>query len=297
VKNVFAKATIETLDFAEYFCRDEETLWAFVGYNELRMALHKQTLNPEYAASISDKYNIGFKPFEVDEADLQKFLALGRKLSQPAKTYLTDRRFPLELCPKYEVGCFCYNDFKNYDFGSASRYWLFDPERLDYLNCVLKDLNIHTDLKSVMYIVIPSYDSAGRLNNMAFRVTDSYIESNIFKWLFSHGRQATFGLQDCEPDKPITIVEGFFDYVACIESGMVNIVGLGAAAISPWHSKLIQKVSKDVYTLFDNDITGSTHATEDVDGLKILGSINLADNYKDPFDCWVATGSVATKAA
>jgi DNA primase len=292
-KNIFAKATLDTLDFIEYFCNneDKDLVWSFVGYLEAQIALVSQTLNPKYANKIASKMGLEPVNFKTSSFDVLDFL-LKSNMSKEAMEYLiTDRKFPLELCDKYLIKSFCPSE--SYIPEALKNFYLFDLERLEYLSYVLEQLNIKVDLTKTHFLIMPSFDHTGQLNNLAFRTLDTTLESQVFKWLFSYGRQSTFGLNHCyDKNKPITIVEGFFDYVACKEAGVCQPVALGSAFFSDLHLDIFAKAGFKLNVLFDSDETGKKYAQSLSKIYQVDKILVLDDEYKDPYDWWINTGTI-----
>jgi DNA primase len=131
-------------------------------------------------------------------------------------------------------------------------------------------------------IVMPSYDRQGNLNNLVFRYVDEHVSKFWAKWLFSHGRSATFGLHKIDPNKTVYVVEGFFDHVACDQLGMQS-VGLGSAFISDMHWKQLEGL-KLVFIL-DSDEVGAEYSNRlKADGHRVW---MLKDKFKDPYEYWI----------
>jgi len=137
-------------------------------------------------------------------------------------------------------------------------------------------------------MVVPSFDRHYNLNNLVFRFTDEFLSTFCAKWLFSHGRQATFGLHKVDPSKPVYVVEGFFDHVGMEMMGIPNSVGLGSAFISYAHEKFLEGL--DLVFVLDSDETGVkySHRLRD-EGRKV---ILLPDHHKDPYEFAVAGESI-----
>jgi len=300
-KNIFAKATLDTLDFIEYFCANgnPELVWEFVGYEEAKKALRTQTLNEEYANNIAFRLKLSPVEHNPSTVDLLNFLRATHRLNFEAITYLKERAFPLDMLERYHIGSYRPADFVGYDFGSVSKFYLFDPNRLEYLNYVMQQLKLDINLLDTTFLVMPSFDNEGQLNNLAFRVLDPTIESKAFKWLFSHGRQATFGLNRVlDPRKPITVIEGYFDYVACKECGMSQPVALGSAFFSPFHLRYLKQLGSPIDVLFDSDTTGKKY-TQMLEPLadQLNRVLVLDPLHKDPWDWWTKEGEVRYKEA
>ncbi len=136
-------------------------------------------------------------------------------------------------------------------------------------------------------MVVPSRDWAGSINEIGFRILDQERVHYGFKWLFPVGQQATFGLHNCAQGHQLILCEGFLDYVAFIESGYHNIVGLGSIEVSENHLKQLG--------------TSNWVVCLDMDGYGLLKSkdflnLNKACFYqpkgKDPYDVYQRHGKV-----
>ena len=88
--------------------------------------------------------------------------------------------------------------------------------------------NTGTDLWGLQFLVVPSRDRNGEINEIGFRLLNQEKVKEAFKWLFPYGQQATFGLHLCDTDEQLLLVEGFQDMIAFRESGYNNVVGLGS---------------------------------------------------------------------
>lgn len=296
-KNICAKASLDTLDFIEYFCTeqsDPKLVWTFVGYIEAIIAISNQTMNQVWSNKIADK--LGLDHVVLDSEVPQKtinFLNTKTNILKDvvACEYLCRRKFPLNLIERYGIYSYTPVKYGRDELKEINPFYLFNHDRLEYLNYILAAYGISdVDLTQVTFLVIPSYDRFGGINNFAFRpVNCSTLEEKVFKWLFSHGRCATFGLHNCTPDKPVTIVEGFFDYVACNEIGITQPVGLGSAFFSDLHLEYLENFKLDI--LFDSDETGKKYNNQ-LDNLNVRKQFTLDDDYKDPYDWWINTGEI-----
>jgi hypothetical protein len=284
-KKLRHKLCIDPLPFLEYFIPEDpasiDLAKMLIGHGELKEALNHHTVNPDYARSIANK--LGYPQYVpkhtvVDPVDVRRLLS--QPMSEICKTYLLDRKFPIELIPTYEMSSWLYHEGNGYN--SLSDYFPFCYEEMEYASFKLSKLGFIADLSKQDMLVMPSYDRKGILNNLVFRFVDDHISTICAKWLFSHGRQATFGLHKIDPEKPVYVVEGFFDHVACDQMGMQS-VGLGSAFISDEHWKQFKDL-KLVFIL-DSDEAGTEHSSRlREQGHKVW---MLKDYYKDPYEYWV----------
>lgn len=288
-KRVLPKTTIDPLPFLEYFVQGEEaiTLASAIigGYYGMIATLDYHTVNREYAKGIAIKFGLPEYIPNHPEISIEETKAiLDRSISESALAYLDSRKFPRELVSKYGITSW---KWEPHEYNTWAKYFPFNKEELELATFKLNRLEIPCDMVKAETLVIPSYDRNGVLNNLVFRFIDQDIESICAKWLFSHGRQATFGLEKLDPSKPVYIVEGFFDYVAMSEMGY-QVVGLGSAFISDAHWKFLEGL--EVVFLLDSDDVGYRYSEE----LKRQGNqVKFLENsHKDPYEHWIATASL-----
>jgi hypothetical protein len=290
MKHILHKLILDPLDFLEYFCPNEDIDLGTIlfGYRGLKDALKFHTLGKEYAENLAKKYGLTLeRSYEVDQEDLKRFIHLCSQNLEAVAPYLEERGFPLELASKYDLGGFCFNTFKNEDLGTLGPYILFNGDELDYINHQIRQqCRFTVDIKECRFLLCPSYDRTGKVNNLAFRVINPALET-LAKWVFAMGRQATFGLQWVDPREETWVVEGFFDQVACYECG-IQSVGLGSAFMSEAHLAYLKDL-KLAY-LFDSDETGRKYSEIlEKDHHKVL---RLSKEFKDPWESWTQTQQI-----
>lgn len=283
-KKLRYKICIDPLPFLEYFVPDNPEAIGIakllMGHGEIKEALDCHTVNRDYAYGIAKKLGYpGYVPKHtpIDMAEVNNIL--NSPMSEVCLRYLEDRKFPLELVSTYEMSSWKYHE---HNYKSLAKYYPFNKDELDYSSYKLSQLGETTDMSEQEMLVMPSYDRQGVLNNLVFRFVDVHVSKYWAKWLFSHGRQATFGLHKIDDTKPVYVVEGFFDHVACDQMGMQS-VGLGSAFISDAHLKYLEGLN--LIFILDSDEAGTNHSNRLKDlGYKVL---MLKDLYKDPYDYWV----------
>jgi hypothetical protein len=284
LKHVAHKLIFDPLDFLEYFCPAELDITKdLFGFNELKILLQKYTLCKSYAERIAVKHGIGYKQINpIVDSDLTAYVMAVAAPTTVGKSYLATRGIGLELARKYEIGFYSYEALRGFDFKSLSNFYLFNEEELEFCQHKFRKLGLEVDLKTSEYLVCVSRDKTGKINNLGFRVLNPLLETQVAKWLFSHGRQATFGLQNIE-DRAI-IVEGFFDSLALWECGY-PAVGLGSAGVSPAHLEFLKNLRLSF--LMDSDETGTNVSKELMtQGHRVL---KLNSIEKDPFEAWIKT--------
>lgn len=287
-KKILYKICIDPLPFLEYFVQGDDAIYMakiLIPVGEMKEYLQTHTVNRDYAYSIAKKVGyLNYKPSNapIDLGEVDHLLS--QPMSEKCLSYLDGRKFPTELIKDYKLSS--WRHYEQHPYSSIGYYFPFNAEALDYctskMNLTLGPDNPHVNMREQDMLVMPSYDRLGNLNNLAFRFVDDYISSFWAKWLFSHGRQATFGAHKIDESKPVYVVEGFFDHVACDQMG-IQSVGLGSAFISDAHWEQLKGL--DVTFVLDSDEAGVNHAQrlrEDGHKVKIL-----KDLYKDPYDYWV----------
>lgn len=272
------KLFIDPCPILEYFVSpdDNDIIKALVGPEGIQELLDVHTVNPEYALSIARRMSVEYTPtYPVISLEETKAI-LSRPLSETASAHLTQRKFPMELVPQYEVSCW---KWEPHQFSTWARYFPFNREAMLVASVILAKLNFVVDLSQEEFIICPSYDRQGNLNNLVFRFISDNIVFYMSKWLFSHGRQATFGLHKVDPSQPVFIVEGFYDHVACDLMG-IQSVGLGSAFISYDHYRFLEGL--DLIFLLDSDETGRRYSQRlAAEGNRVLF---LSDEFKDPWE-------------
>ena len=187
---------------------------------------------------------------------------------------LTPRDIPTELCDKYEVGYFETSPESCFD----SPYILFNEHELNYWT------KADTDLWGLQFLVVPSRDYNGKINEIGFRLLNQERVKESFKWLFPYGQQATFGLHLCNQNEPLLLVEGFQDMLAFRESGYDNVVGLGSVTVTDAHK---EQLKTDDY-IFCQDM--------DSYGMRVRTDFSKTCFYvpkgKDPYAVWQEHGQV-----
>lgn len=275
------------MDFLEYFCKDgdfESFLKPLFGYNEVRSILEHFSLNPTYTEAVSSLY--GFKYKKTPSPSQEHF---ERLLSLPLHNklgldYLKSRGFGENLIEKYGVLSFTPEEMFDLDLGDLKSYWLFNREEVDHRNYLLNMYGLPVSIHQTPFVLVPSRDRDGLINNLALRVVDGRLSPHC-KWMFTHGRQATFGLEKIDPSKEVYIVEGFFDQVAMEQVGY-QAVGLGSPIPSTWHMDFLKGL--DLVYCFDQDSVGEVNMKEFGSKGKLARMDIVA---KDPWDAYQKFGS------
>lgn len=278
-KHFLKKLFIDPLPILDYFVPegDDDIIKAILGEQGIQLALDVHTVNPAYAAHIAARMRVPYTPSypETNPQETQHLLAQGVQHAAVQK-FLIERGFFPSLWDKYQVASWTHC---KHDYESWRGYFPFNLQAMISASFALHNLGFKAFIPVNSFMVCPSYDRLGNLNNLVFRFVDPHISQLMCKWLFSHGRQATFGLEKVDPSKPVYIVEGFYDYVAMAEMGYQS-VGLGSAFISDAHWGFLEGL--DLRFLLDADETGRKY-TERLreDGHRVCV---LSDEYKDPWE-------------
>lgn len=216
---------------------------------------------------VSQVQNVGL----IDVSGLQSFIdscVIERRKAEPTHP------LPLAWRDKYQVGLFSLSP----DSCFNSPYVLFNR---DWLSIWHDDVS---PMWGLQFLVVPSYNHDGVLNEIGFRILDTNAVDSAFKWLFANGQQATFGLQNCDTDKPLTLVEGAWDYMALNECGATNVVGLGSVFVTERHHA--QLGSRVYRTCFDQDSFGIAQRAGP------SSYCFFVPEGKDPFETYLQHGAV-----
>jgi len=103
-------------------------------------------------------------------------------------------------------------------------------------------------------ILIPLFDSSGKLKNIANRKINSH---KSLKYGLACPDISVWGIEEIEPNSEIVICEGLFDMMALIEVGEKNVISCSSAMWSgPQLLQVIKKRPKSIKIYSDNDIVG-----------------------------------------
>lgn len=97
-----------------------------------------------------------------------------------------------------------------------------------------------------------------------------------------------FGLnearQSITQNNCVYIVEGQFDVIKAMENGLINIVGIGSANMTPYQFSLLCRFTNNIKLLLDNDMAGQKgrRAIKEKFGeFANIQDVYLPDGYKD----------------
>lgn len=287
------KILLDPTDFLEYFCTREEFdgfVKELYGYNEILVILNYFSLNSKYSQIIADKHNLPYVPKpEIPQLELEKFFTLPLRNSAGVD-YLAQRGFLEAWMDRYQVLSFTPREINKILTGRIADYWLFDLEEVEYREWLLSRHGLSSQLQDSPFLAIPSRDLEGRINNIALRVLDPNLSQHV-KWMFTHGRQSTFGLHKVDPQKNSFVVEGFFDYVAMDQLGY-QAIGLGSAFPSPGHLEALKGLP--LTFCLDQDETGESY----MERLKDTGYqvARMKQKAKDPWEAFQTYGQIELEA-
>lgn len=181
---------------------------------------------------------------------------------------------PVALRDRYEIGVFTTGQNVLADVP----YALFDDSWLG-----LWESGNSKSTRGVKFLVAPSRGIDGRITDIGFRVLNTSEVHDAFKWTFMLGQQATYGLDRVNADQPLVLVEGAWDQLALEQSGVPNVVGLGAVGLTAGHSRILSGL--DYAVCWDQDTFGIAQRGSDK-------CVFFEPEGKDPFDAWITHGRV-----
>lgn len=235
------------------------------GYDLSKTLIGQKYLN-EFALSYVNTHCV----IKTPTFDVEEFILRCMKSRQENEF---EHTLPLDIRDKYQVGFFETSLQNCFD----SDYILFNKEQLEFW-CAAE-----LDLWGIKFMVIPSRDKHGIVNELGFRILNPEKVNNAFKWLFPFGQQGTFGLDTCDLSKPITVVEGALDYIALRECGHLNTISLGSIELCDNQEKELAGLSLDY--CFDADPFGRLYMID-------KKPCFFAPDGEDPYAAWIKHGWV-----
>ena len=248
-----------------------------------------------YADPVAFRYKVTFDGLDYCKS------ALGEEFANPAlvnwcnkhnlvtdmswaesfvRSCVMDRRrreplHPLTIAHRdeWEIGLYTTSLFNCWD----NDYVLFNRYALELWDTEINPWDIP-------FLVCPSRDRDGIINEIGFRVLDTERVKEAFKWLFCCGQQATYGLHRTQT-KQLTMVEGCFDSIAFHASGDTEVVGLGSVRMTEGHTR--QLAGYELSECWDQDTFGIAQRDKSTLPYKFF-----APAGKDPFEAYCKNGSV-----
>lgn len=110
-----------------------------------------------------------------------------------------------------------------------------------------------------------------------YKNTQDFKKGNYVFGLFENKKSILE--KDC-----VYVVEGQFDVIKSVESGLTNIVALGSSNMSYYQLSLIARYTNNIFLLLDNDEAGEKGRKRIIDKFGKLSNIRnmyLPDPYKD----------------
>ncbi len=241
----------------------------FDGLDLLRSNIGKELVNVDLEAEIKRM----FRSINMDDhQDLLEHVVdvcmHGRRKQEP------DHLVPVALRDEYEIGLFTTGQTALSDVP----YALFDSSWLG-----LWEIGNSLSTLGIQFLVAPSRGRDGRITDIGFRVLDTSRVHEAFKWTFMLGQQATYGLNRVQGHDELILVEGAWDQLAFEQSGVRNVVGLGAAVPTESHLKILNVM--DYQVCWDQDTFG-------ISNREGQACCFFEPAGKDPFDAWVTHGRV-----
>lgn len=228
----------------------------FDGADLLKSRIGKALCN-RYLAKEIRKVRKGLPDLELFVADAVK----RRQKKEP------DHLLPVKLRDEYEVGIFTTGETYGYNHAVFNKEWLelWGPRSL-----------------GVEFLVVPSRDRNGVINDVGLRVLSTASVLEAFKWIFLCGQQSTFGLHKAT-SKELVVVEGAWDQIAFEQSNIPNVVGLGSVTVTKGHAKQLEGYTYK--ECWDQDRHGL--ARRDINNCCFYSPAG-----KDPFDAWLTNGQL-----
>ena len=214
---------------------------------------------------------------------------LQQKNSKPARDYLLKRKLSDETIKKYEIGYAC----NKWD-GLVLAPQLKDVAReiLDELGLIQnKENNSGYFDKFRNRIMFPFHNLSGRIVGFGGRrllETDQpkYLnspESRIYK-----KGQILYGLQQAltsiRENKFAILVEGYFDLLRLVDSGILNVVASSGTALTEDQGRLLRRYTNSVIISYDSDEAGITAALRNSQILETLDFNTSIIQIPAPYD-------------
>ncbi len=148
-------------------------------------------------------------------------------------------------------------------------------------------------------IVFPYYEN-GELVLLKFRKPEKYNGEGQKAWREKGGKPVFWGMDDCNPSKPLVITEGEYDALALTEAGVPNVVSVPSGSedlecvTNCWD--WLQKFDK-VVIWPDNDEPGQKMARELINKLSPWRCWIVKVDHKDANEMLFKEGKIATRDA
>lgn len=142
-------------------------------------------------------------------------------------------------------------------------------------------------------LILPYRNAYGEIIALVGRTLLSEEDQNArdvrkYKNTFFKKGNVVFGLHENKKaileEDCVYVVEGQFDVIKAVESGLRNIVALGTASMSPYQFSVISRYTTNIVLLLDNDEAGKKGRKRALDNFGKLANIEdcyLPDGCKD----------------
>ncbi len=190
---------------------------------------------------------------------------LQQKNSKPARDYLQKRKLTDQTIKKYEIGYAC-NKWDGL---------VLAPEMKDVAREILDELGLiqNKENNSGYFdkfrnrIMFPFHNLSGRIVGFGGR---RLLEADQPKYLNSPDSriykkgQILYGLQQAltaiRENKFAILVEGYFDLLRLVDSGILNVVASSGTALTENQGRLLRRYTNSVIISYDSDEAGITAA-------------------------------------
>ena len=234
---------------------------------------------PEYT---DDKYESGEseydKLYNANESARDFFVSeLSKKGMSPARDYLKNRKLKLKTIKKFEIG-FAPNKWDALINSNLIKG--FDQQVLNELGLIQKkDKSKGYYDKFRNRIMFPFHNLSNHIigfggRGLSEKDIPKYLnspESNIYK-----KGKILYGLYQAIPfireKKAVFIVEGYFDLLRLVDSGIENVVASSGTALTEGQGKLLKRYTNTVIISYDSDSAGIQAA---IRNSQILEAVDL----------------------
>ena len=277
------------------------------GGNVLQFLMEKESMSfPEAVMTLAKKYNIEIEVNAMSEEERRKSLLRESEFNilklasaefeynlnntPAALEYLGSRSIDEEIIRKFGIG-FAGNG------NSLSSGFL----KKGYKSELLISTGLAGNGERGLYdyfrsrIIFPFFNLQGKVIGFTGRITDNDIKTAKYlnspeTNLFDKG-SALFGLYQAKASighmNRCYLVEGQFDVLSFVNAGVENTIAGSGTALTPKQVILINKFTKNVTLIYDNDAAGQKATMKNIEALVSAGSIvrvvTLPDG-KDPDD-------------
>lgn len=181
-----------------------------------------------------------------------------KHLNTQARNYLKNRGITDEVIEQFGLG-YAPKDWDG--LIKAARERKYSLNELEKCGLVVRKTNNFYD-RFRDKIIFPIIDYMGRVIAFGSRVLDNsepkYINSPE-TILFNKSR-VLYGIHSAKSmiskENQVVVVEGYMDVIKMHSSGFKNVVGVLGTALTPEHIKILNRYTRNIFLLFDNDSAG-----------------------------------------